>query len=473
MKTNQQSRFFHGMENFFASCRSVRRALSLAPPAAKRYRPRVRPAPAGLGSALGYFPQYGKHFRGSSTVWKTAAAVALAAAGLALPVEALAQQVGTSISADGALPNANAMLDIQSPAAGDGKGLLIPRVTQAQRTTADGSLAGGLLDGSGDLRGGAAHGLMVYQTDGAQGFYYNYSGTAAPMWMRVGNFQSDGSVAMTGPLNLGGNVLTNVQSIDMSTYDVQIGEGALSYSSSAGSVAVGRSATARYRVGGVAVGMEADGDYNGIAIGYQSDGQYSNIAIGYAASAYSGYDRIAMGRGITNRRNDSMAIRGSLYLDGGTGVMFRSTVGVGDWTAKAFTIDHPTDPENQVLRHFAVEGPVVWNLYAGRGQLINGEATVDLPDYYSALNRVGAEVYSLTPIGAPSALYVKQEVADNRFIVGGDADTVFSWTIHVPRNDAALLEDLKQRPVEQRKDELRPGRAARENRAVNTDVSTP
>jgi hypothetical protein len=96
----KSGRFFHGMENFFM-----------------------------------IFPRYGKKF---STVWKTAAGVALAVAlGLALPGAAHAQQVGTSISADGAAPNANAMLDIPSPATGDGKGLLIPRVTQAQRTTAD------------------------------------------------------------------------------------------------------------------------------------------------------------------------------------------------------------------------------------------------------------------------------------------------------------------------------------------------
>ena len=56
-----------------------------------------------------------------------------------------AQTVGTSISADGALPNTNAMLDVQSPATGDGKGLLIPRLTQNQRTNADVTLPGGLL----------------------------------------------------------------------------------------------------------------------------------------------------------------------------------------------------------------------------------------------------------------------------------------------------------------------------------------
>ena len=56
-----------------------------------------------------------------------------------------AQPVGKSISADGALPNTNAMLDVQSPATGDGKGLLIPRLTQNQRTNADVTLPGGLL----------------------------------------------------------------------------------------------------------------------------------------------------------------------------------------------------------------------------------------------------------------------------------------------------------------------------------------
>lgn len=382
-----------------------------------------------------------------------------------------AQQVGTAISADGAMPNTNAMLDIQSPAVGDGKGLLIPRVTEAQRTTADGSLAGGLLDNGGNLRGGAAQGLLVYQTDGAKGFFYNTSSAALPAWTRLGNFWDDGSVAMSGNLNLNSFVLTNVASIDISGYDVQIGENAMAYSSSSGSVAVGREATARYRIGGVAVGSGADADYNGIAIGYQADGQYSNIAIGFAASSYSGYDRITIGRAITNRRNDSVALRGTLYLDGGTGVLYRSTVGEGAWSVKAFTIDHPDDPRNKVLRHFCVEGPEVWNIYAGRSQLTNGEATVGLPDYYAALNRVGAEVYNLTPIGGPAALYVRQEVAGNRFVVGGDGDVEFSWTVHVPRNDPACLEDLERRPVEQRKDEIPPGQAVSENRSVNTDVS--
>ena len=96
-----------------------------------------------------------------------------------------AQLVGTSISADGTLPNTNAMLDVQSPATGDGKGLLMPRITANQRTNVNAALAGGLLDDSGDLRGGAAHSLIVYQTDGAQGLYYNTSTTATPSWSYI------------------------------------------------------------------------------------------------------------------------------------------------------------------------------------------------------------------------------------------------------------------------------------------------
>jgi len=98
-----------------------------------------------------------------------------------------AQLVGTSISIDGALPNNNAMLDVQSPATGDGKGFLMPRLTENQRTGTNAALAGGLLDDSGVLRGGVANGLLVYQTDGTQGLYYNTSISATPSWSFLGD----------------------------------------------------------------------------------------------------------------------------------------------------------------------------------------------------------------------------------------------------------------------------------------------
>ncbi|MGD9874622.1 MAG: beta strand repeat-containing protein [Kiritimatiellia bacterium] len=279
---------------------------------------------------------------------------------------------------------------------------------------------------------------------------------------------ADGTRTMTGLLNMGGNSITNAASLAFDDINVEIGDGAMSYSSLNGSIAVGKGATARYRQSGVAIGTEADGDYNGIGIGYQADGQYSNIAVGFQASAYSGYDRIAIGCKITNRVNNSCAIRGTLYLDGGTGVMVRSTFGTGAWSAKAFTIDHPLDPENMVLRHFCLEGPEVLNVYSGNAVLDDaGEAVIKLPDYYDSLNKDPR--YTLTPIGAQMDLYIKQEISDNQFMVaGGVPGGKISWEVKALRSDPALLEDIRRRPVEQPKSELTPDQMVQENETVNT-----
>ena len=116
---------------------------------------------------------------------------------------------GVAINNDGADPNANAALDVKSPSTGAGKGILIPRVTAAQRTTASASLDGGLLDGSGNLRGGAAQGLMVYQTDGSEGFYYNTSKTSTPTWVYLGaSAGTVTSVTAATPLT-GGEITTS------------------------------------------------------------------------------------------------------------------------------------------------------------------------------------------------------------------------------------------------------------------------
>jgi len=119
-----------------------------------------------------------------------------------------------------------------------------------------------------------------------------------------------------------------------------------------------------------------------------------------------------------------------------------------------------------------MEGPDVWNVYAGNAQLVNGFAVVQLPDYYSALNLVGSEIYSLTPIANDinnlAIVNIGEKVRDNCFVVLGNQDVEVSWTIKVLRNDPACLEDLKRRPVEQLKKDLSPGQIGPENTTVNT-----
>lgn len=73
-----------------------------------------------------------------------------------------------AINASGTAANLSSMLDISSGTSSN-KGLLIPRVTSAQKTAMNPLPA-------------AAQGLIVYQTDGVEGFYYNTSTTTTPVW---------------------------------------------------------------------------------------------------------------------------------------------------------------------------------------------------------------------------------------------------------------------------------------------------
>ncbi|MDZ7800556.1 MAG: hypothetical protein U5K81_07160 [Trueperaceae bacterium] len=54
---------------------------------------------------------------------------------------------------------------------------------------------------------------------------------------------------------------------------------------------------------------------------------------------------------------------------------------------KSFRIDHPLDPDNRYLHHFAVESNEVLNVYSGTTSLdADGTAVVRCSDYFEALN---------------------------------------------------------------------------------------
>ncbi|MEM1323688.1 MAG: right-handed parallel beta-helix repeat-containing protein [Bacteroidota bacterium] len=71
-----------------------------------------------------------------------------------------------AINSDNSDPDSSAILDIQSTS----KGLLTPRMTEAQRNAIS----------------EPATALMVYQTDGRVGFYFNQGTPSAPSWTRIG-----------------------------------------------------------------------------------------------------------------------------------------------------------------------------------------------------------------------------------------------------------------------------------------------
>ncbi|MFZ1238418.1 MAG: hypothetical protein WAV66_03650, partial [Anaerolineae bacterium] len=119
-------------------------------------------------------------------------------------------------------------------------------------------------------------------------------------------------------------------------------------------------------------------------------------------------------------------------------------------SAGSFRIDHPLDPANQYLSHSFVESPDMMNIYNGNATLDgDGEAWVELPAWFEALNRDFR--YQLTPIGGPGPnLYIAQEVKNNRFqIAGGSTGLRVSWQVTGIRQDAYA--NAHRIPVEEEK----------------------
>jgi hypothetical protein len=103
---------------------------------------------------------------------------------------------------------------------------------------------------------------------------------------------------------------------------------------------------------------------------------------------------------------------------------------------KSFRIDHPLDPENKYLQHYCAEGPEPVNIYRGRVTLdAQGEAWVNLPEYFAEVNR--DETYELTAMGGPAPmLHIGDTVSDNRFrIAGGNPGQEVSWSVTGVRHD--------------------------------------
>ncbi len=114
---------------------------------------------------------------------------------LLVSLRGLSQNV--AINTDGSTADASAILDVKSAS----RGMLVPRMTQAQRTAI----------------ASPANGLMVYQTDGQAGFYFNFGSAASPSWVAAGAANNTwtllgNSLSATGTLGT-----TSNNSIDLVT----------------------------------------------------------------------------------------------------------------------------------------------------------------------------------------------------------------------------------------------------------------
>ncbi|MGV8040064.1 MAG: beta strand repeat-containing protein [Thermoanaerobaculaceae bacterium] len=122
----------------------------------------------------------------------------------------------------------------------------------------------------------------------------------------------------------------------------------------------------------------------------------------------------------------------------------------------SFKIDHPLDPEGKYLYHSFVESPDMKNIYDGVVVTDeSGLATVQLPEWFEALNRDFR--YQLTVIGRFAQAIIEEEMANNRFVIRTNLGFVkVSWMVTGIRKDA--FANANRIPVEENKPETDRGR---------------
>jgi hypothetical protein len=195
----------------------------------------------------------------------------------------------------------------------------------------------------------------------------------------------------------------------------------------------------------IAVGVFGQG-------GAAADGVYGRVGPGLSADQSMGGVHGVGGAGTPDPHLTASyagLFDGAVRINGNLLVTGTVTKGGG-----AFQIDHPLDPANKYLMHSFVESPEMKNVYDGVAVAdAAGEAAVELPAYFDALNKDFR--YQLTPIGGPAAgLHVKEELSGNRFVIGGAGPgRRVCWQITGSRKDAwaianPLIVEREKRKVE-------------------------
>lgn len=187
----------------------------------------------------------------------------------------------------------------------------------------------------------------------------------------------------------------------------------------------------------------------------QGHGIYGQTSGDSATRAVVG-EHTAGGAGVEGKSKTGTGVLGSAW-NGFAGVQGVSDTGIGVYGAgspagqfqgdvhvsgsitkanMAFKIDHPLDPENKYLLHNGVECPEMKTVYDGVATLDDeGHAIVALPEWFEALN--GDYRYQLTCLGQWAAVFVAEEIRDNRFeIAGGEPGMRVCWQVTGIRRDA-------------------------------------
>lgn len=333
--------------------------------------------------------------------------------------------------------------------------------TANQTVKGDVTLSGALGANDGTFTGNVtANGLTA--ASAVSGATATFSGAVATGALGVtGNITAAGNITATGATSLISGVkgmfsasnATQVLSVTQSGTG-----GGILVTSTSGEAIVGKSPTAGIGVVGDSTGVDGIGvlgssngtggvGVQGISTGARGVQGNSDVLGGVVGVSTSG-------DGIGGVACSSCSGPSAVFGTGKLAGAFSGNVGVtGDLSVtgvKAFHIDHPLDPANKYLNHFAIESNEVLNTYSGNVITDStGTATVNLPDYFQALN--SDYRYQLTIVGQFAQAIILNEIENNSFIIKTDKPSVkVSWQVTGVRSDAFV----KTYPVPVEEDKL-------------------
>lgn len=227
--------------------------------------------------------------------------------------------------------------------------------------------------------------------------------------------------------------------------------------------ATGTSSSGVYAIGGW---RGVFGRNRAVAAGYEATGVYGLVDSNSSYSIAIGTRGEATATGPTNYGIYGNATGGS---SANYGIYGTCVTGASNYAAyfnnkiyatsasssiKAFKIDHPLDPQNKYLYHSSVESNDMMNIYNGNVTTsATGDATVTLPNYFSALNKDFK--YQLTCIGTFAQAIVAEEISGNTFRIKTDKPNVkVSWQVAGVRQDAAAnlyrIENEVEKPANEK-----------------------
>jgi hypothetical protein len=210
-------------------------------------------------------------------------------------------QAQVAINTDGSAPDNSAMLDIKSTS----KGVLIPRMSLTQRNAIT----------------SPATGLMVFQTDNSQGYYYNSGTPAAPSWILFGSNAGTFSQWVTN----GSNIYYNAGNVGIGSSSPVAKVQAVSPAYDARLAAASQAVYGEHSISGSYgwLGASNEGGYGYSANGYGLRGNTINGTALYGVHSASGnsgwigaaaegvYGSSAAGSGVKGNTTTGYAIHGT------------------------------------------------------------------------------------------------------------------------------------------------------------------